>query len=207
MSTAPNTIQKENKREGARDWQLSRVRVQPAKGGLPGEAYRSPWIEGYCSKQSVAAGDEIEFKVGTNPASRFIIEVFRSGYYGGRGARLMTTLGPFEGVVQPDPPIGPRRLRECQWAPSAKLTIPADWPSGVYLGRLTTVPESGSLPWWQSYTIFIVRDDRPADILFQVSDNTGTRLPALGRQQNGQKGHPPKRSGAGAPGDDPPDRG
>ena len=27
-------------------------------------------------------------------------------------------------------------------------------------------------PYWQSYVIFIVRDDRPADILFQCSDNT-----------------------------------
>ena len=27
-------------------------------------------------------------------------------------------------------------------------------------------------PYWQSYVVFIVRDDRPADILFQCSDNT-----------------------------------
>jgi hypothetical protein len=52
------------------------------------------------------------------------------------------------------------------------LTIPADWPSGVYLGRLTTVPEKDTEPYWQSYVVFIVRDDRPADILFQCSDNT-----------------------------------
>ena len=29
-----------------------------------------------------------------------------------------------------------------------------------------------SVPYWQSYVVFIVRDDRPADILFQCSDNT-----------------------------------
>jgi hypothetical protein len=44
--------------------------------------------------------------------------------------------------------------------------------SGVYLGRLTTLVESELEPYWQSYVIFIVRDDRPADILFQCSDNT-----------------------------------
>ena len=172
ISCQPTLIRDENAKEGARDWQLTRVHVQTAKGGQPGEAYRSPRIEGYCSKQSVAAGEEIEFKVSTNPAARFVIEIFRSGYYGGRGARHMTTLGPIAGVVQPDPPVGPRRLRECQWEASAKLMIPADWPSGVYLGRLTTVPDSGGTPYWQSYTVFIVRDDRPADILFQCSDNT-----------------------------------
>ena len=50
--------------------------------------------------------------------------------------------------------------------------IPADWPSGVYLGRLSRVPNpDGTMP-WQSYVVFIVRDDRPADILFQCPDNT-----------------------------------
>jgi hypothetical protein len=36
---------------------------------------------------------------------------------------------------------------------------------------MTTIPE-GNEPYWQSYLIFIVRDERPADILFQCSDNT-----------------------------------
>src|SRR5207253_2317944 len=134
--------------------------------------FRSPWIEGYCSHQSVQVGDTLKIMVSTTPAARFHIEIFRTGYYGGRGARLLTTLGPFQGKAQPVPPVGPRRLRECQWEPSAALKIPADWPSGVYLGRLTTLPESATAPYWQSYVVFIVRDDRPADILLQCSDNT-----------------------------------
>jgi hypothetical protein len=165
-------IPRENAREGARDWQLTRVRVVPGVGNTEREAYRSVPIEGYCSRQSVAAGETIDFMVSTNPPARYIVEIFRNGYYGGRGARLMTTLGPLPGAKQPDPPVGERRLRECRWAPSASLKIPADWPSGVYLGRLTTVPEKSDEPYWQSYVVFIVRDDRPADILFQCSDNT-----------------------------------
>jgi hypothetical protein len=47
------------------------------------------------------------------------------------------------------------------------LTIPKDWLSGVYLGKLTALPEGV-----QSYVIFIVRDQRAADILFQCSDIT-----------------------------------
>ncbi len=86
----------------------------------------------------------------------------------------MTILGPIQGTTQPVPPMGPNpgRLRECRWEASAELAIPADWPSGVYLGKLTTIPESSSEPYWQSYVIFIVRDNRPADVLFQCSDNT-----------------------------------
>lgn len=110
--------------------------------------------------------------VSTLPARKFIIEFFRMGYYGGRGARLVHSMGPFPGKPQTVPAAGPNRLIECQWEPSVTLKIPADWPSGVYLGRLNTVPESASEPYWQSYVIFIVRDERPADFLFQCSDNT-----------------------------------
>jgi hypothetical protein len=158
-------IVSENALPGSPDWQLTRVRVDA--GG-----FRSPWIEGYCSRQSVEAGESIDIMVSTNPPQQFEVEIFRMGYYGGKGARLMTTLGPFQGVVQDGPSIGEKNLHECAWEKSTKLTIPEDWLSGVYLGRLTTLPASDAQPYWQSYIIFIVRDDRPADILFQCSDNT-----------------------------------
>jgi hypothetical protein len=161
-----NLILTENAQEGSLNWQLTRVRLSEAKG------YRSSLIEGYCSRQSVKAGENLEFFVSTKPAARFEIEVFRTGYYGGRGARLMTKLGPFDGKTQPDPPVGERRLRECAWEPCTTLKIPGDWTSGVYLGRLTTIPDAADKPYWQSYVIFVVKDDRKADILFQVSDNT-----------------------------------
>jgi hypothetical protein len=166
MSTVLNPIQKENQREGSRDWQLTRVRTGRQ------DSVRSAVIEGYCSRQSLRAGESLDIMVSTNPPARFIIEVFRSGWYGGRGARLVTTLGPFQGKSQPDPPVGARRLRECAWEPCTSLKIPDDWVSGVYLGRLTTVPESTDKPYWQSYVVFIVTDDRKADVLFQCSDNT-----------------------------------
>ena len=41
--------------------------------------------------------------VSTNPPRPFQIEIFRMGYYGGRGARLMTTLGPLRGQGPADP--------------------------------------------------------------------------------------------------------
>ncbi len=156
----------ENALPGTRDWQLTRVRLDKSGG------YRSPAIEGYCSKQSVEAGETIEFFVSTEPANSFQLEIFRMGYYGGAGARLMKTLGPLEGRPQPVPPIGPNRVRECTWEPSASLEIPADWRSGVYLGRLTTLTGRDGSGYWQSYVIFIVRDHRRADVLFQCSDNT-----------------------------------
>ncbi len=159
-------IPEENAREGALDWQLTRVRIDKSDG------CRSADIEGFCSKQSVAAGEKLAIMVSTEPAAKYQIEIFRTGYYGGRGARRMTVLGPLEGKPQPIPTPTPRTMHECRWEPAVELTIPADWPSGVYLGRLTTLPAGDDQPYWQSYVIFIVRDERPADILFQCSDNT-----------------------------------
>lgn len=162
----PTLIKRENEKHVGTDWQLTKVRLDQQRG------FRTSLIEGYCSKQSVEAGEKLKIIVSTNPPGRFTIEIFRMGYYGGRGARLMTTLGPLPAKTQPDPEVGENRLRECRWEPTAEIAIPGDWPSGVYLGRLTRVPEEQNTHAWQSYVIFIVRDRRPADILFQCSDNT-----------------------------------
>ncbi len=151
----------ENSRPGTRDWMLAKTGVDPAT------RYRCPWIEGYCSQASVKAGEELRFFVSTNPASRYTIDIYRLGYYGGDGGRHMRRLGPFEGLVQPDPPVDDHRLRNCDWRSDATLEIPADWPSGVYVGKLTAERDG-----WQSYVTFVVRDERPADFIFQVSDFT-----------------------------------
>jgi N,N-dimethylformamidase beta subunit-like protein len=156
-----DAIRDENSKPGTTDWLLSNTRVDPAT------QYRCPWIEGYCSQTSVRAGDTIEFKLSAQPAARVVLDLYRLGYYGGKGGRHMTQLGPVNVTPQPDPPIGDERLRECQWETAAQLTIPNDWPSGVYLGKLTEDREK-----LQSYVIFIVRDERKCDFLFQCSDTT-----------------------------------
>jgi hypothetical protein len=161
ITATGNPIVRENALPGTRDWLLTNTRIDPAT------KYRCPWIEGYCSQTSVRAGEQISFHVSTNPASRFTLDLFRLGYYGGDGGRLVRRLGPFEGRVQEDPPVGPKRVRDCAWEACAEITIPDDWVSGVYLGKLTAVRED-----LQSYVIFIVRDDRKADYLFQCSDTT-----------------------------------
>src|SRR6266487_1954701 len=155
----PGLIRHENSLPGTRDWLLAKTRVDPQT------KYRCPWIEGYCSRTSVRAGESISFHVSTDPPSPFTIDFYRMGYYGGAGGREVLRLGPFPGGVQPDPPVGENRLRDCQWEPCAQLTIPRDWVSGVYLGKLTSEREG-----WQSYLIFIVRDDGRAS-----SSNVPTR--------------------------------
>lgn len=158
---ARSPIIAENRRPGTTEWQLSRARVDPV------QTYRCPWIEGFCSRTSVRPGERIDLKLSTNPASSVTVDLYRLGYYGGMGGRHLTRLGPFDCRPQPEPPVGPGRVRECDWETTTSLVIPVDWVSGVYLGKLTEAREG-----LQSYVIFIVRDDRPCDFLFQCSDTT-----------------------------------
>jgi hypothetical protein len=160
-----NQVQAENRKPGA-DWQLTNVRLVESKG------FRTRVMEGYCSHQSIEAGQTLRIMASADPPGKFQIEIFRMGYYGGAGARLITALGPFDAAAQPDPPVGPNRLRECKWEPCAELKIPADWLSGVYLGRLTRIPENSRVHAWQSFIVFMVRDRRKAEVLLQCSDNT-----------------------------------
>lgn len=163
----PNLIREENAKPGADDWQLTRVRLDERAG------MRSSDIEGYCSKQSVAAGETLDIFVSVKVPADYRLEIFRTGYYGGKGARLMQTFEKLPGKTQPTPEStrGDRHLHECLWEPSVTLTIPQDWPSGVYLGRLTT-PDTTGKGYWQNFVVFVVKDDRPADICLQTSDNT-----------------------------------
>lgn len=160
-----NPIVAENQQDGTTDWLLFNYeQVVPGRDDL---WKREKGIEGYCSHATIRAGQTLQIFVSTEPARPFQIDFYRMGYYGGKGGRhvLATEMRP--GQTQPTPADGEKALIECRWQPSYELTIPATWLSGVYLGKLQ-VDE----PRAEAYVIFIVRDDRPADFLFQCSDLT-----------------------------------
>ena len=165
-----NRIKTENEKAGTTDWQLTYVKFD-AKA-----KYRQSLIEGYCSRTTVKAGEKIDFFVSTDPASAFTIDFYRLGYYGGTGGRLVerTTLrraARYNAGKSRKPhagPVGEKRLRECQWEPSRDAQDPeATGPAASTSAKLSAAKHR-----YQSYFIFIVRDDRPADFLFQCSDNT-----------------------------------
>ncbi|HWQ56962.1 MAG TPA: N,N-dimethylformamidase beta subunit family domain-containing protein [Bryobacteraceae bacterium] len=166
-----NRIVAENSKPGTPEWQLQFTRFDNplTLASYPlNRDIRSSAIEGYASKTSVLPGETIDFMVGMQPAGAFRIDFYRMGYYGGTGGRHMLTLGPFKAEPQPVPMMTIERLRECAWPKSASLTVPKDWPSGVYLGKLTRDQPFGA----QSYVVFVVKEHRPCDLLFQVADLT-----------------------------------
>ncbi len=155
-----NPIQDENARPGTAAWQLT-------NGADNNE------IVGFASATSVNRGDQISLYVHTiDPNYR--IDIYRMGWYAGLGGRLVTSVTGLTGTQQtipaPDPATG---IVDCgAWINPYALTTnnpsdPTDWPSGVYLAKLTG---SSGL---QNYIIFVVRDDSgAADLLLQTSVNT-----------------------------------
>ena len=165
-----NPIQIENQNPGTTDWLLTNSQTDTCRIVEPYEEIflcRSKPIEGYCSATSIQQGETLEVFVSTDPPSSFTVDIYRMGYYQGKGGRKMQSLGPFNGKAQPVPEDGSNNLRECQWEKSFEIEIPDSWTSGVYLGKMTA--ETTGL---ESYIVFIVKDDRPADFLFQCSDLT-----------------------------------
>ncbi len=165
-SLEDNVIVQENRQEGTTDWMLTRIQP-PTESGSDAAFSRRPAIEAYVSHTSLRTGQTLTAFVSTDPPAPYQIDLYRMGYYDGKGGRLMRSLGPFDGVNQRAPDDGPNQLIEADWDPSVTLTIPEDWVSGVYLGKLTNL-DSG----YQTYLVFVVRDDREADLLFQCSDLT-----------------------------------
>lgn len=163
-----NKIQIENALLGTNQWQLDNP--VPFSERDPTN-WSTAALEGYASLTSVNIGGDISFYVRTKAAT-FTIEIYRMGYYNNLGGRLMTRVQGLPGVLQPMPTPQDSTnygLIECNWTESYRLTVPTDWVSGVYLAKLIANDANA----WQSYIIFVVRDDaRAADVLMQCSVNT-----------------------------------
>ncbi|HEX6873955.1 MAG TPA: N,N-dimethylformamidase beta subunit family domain-containing protein [Micromonosporaceae bacterium] len=120
-------------------------------------------IQGYPSATSVPLGGSIDFQVSVATAQRIRVEIFRTGFYQGAGARLLIASPPLPGQPQPEPVLDPDTgMITCDWPPVWTLAVPSDWTPGVHLAVFTT--ESG----WRATTPFVVRDERPGPRLCVV---------------------------------------
>ncbi len=97
-AVAQNPVVRENQKPGTTDWLVTRV--EAAAANERNDRYRRQRaIEGYVSRTSVRAGDTLTAFVSTSPAASYRADVYRLGYYGGKGGRLIAKLGPFPGTA------------------------------------------------------------------------------------------------------------
>jgi len=163
----------------------------PAENALPGSpasewdisGYGDPTIQGFATPFSINTGGTVNFKIDVDPAVQYSIRIYRIGYYGGAGARLIDDLGNFAGVAQPDPLYHEETgMTSCaNWSVSASWTAydngrSMNAVSGIYIAKLTRNDTQGA-----SHIVFIVRDDAAtSDILFKTADGTWQAYNAYG---------------------------
>ena len=128
-------------------------------------------IQGFATDISVNVGNKIDFKIDTN-ASSYKIDIYRTGFYQGLGARYITSVTPSAHLPQTQPQCisdATTELYDCgTWGVSASWNVPSDAVSGVYIALLHRNDTGG-----ESQIIFIVRNDAShSDVVFQTSDPT-----------------------------------
>src|SRR5690606_26760816 len=109
-------IVEENAKPGTLEWQLQYTAFDTplTMASYPMIRYlRSLTIEGYVNKTSLYPGETLDFKVSMHTPGNFLIDIYRMGYYGGKGGRSMAKLGPFEGKSQEVQHMEVDRVREC----------------------------------------------------------------------------------------------
>jgi hypothetical protein len=128
-------------------------------------------IQGFSTDISVNVGGRVSFKIDTN-ARNYSIDIYRTGWYQGLGARKIASVAPSATLPQSQPQCisdVTTELYDCgNWAVSASWTGPSTAVSGVYFALLTRADTGG-----QSHIMFIVRDVAShSAVLFQTSDPT-----------------------------------
>ncbi|HEX6542670.1 MAG TPA: N,N-dimethylformamidase beta subunit family domain-containing protein [Ktedonobacterales bacterium] len=155
VAAASNAIQVENSYPGDPTWDDFSANLDPTA------------LSGYSSPISVNHGQTVNFYVTTTAAS-VTIDIYRTGWYGGTGARFMERLGTFTGQHQAIPnPNTVTGMVSCNWQKTTSLAVPSNWTTGVYLAKL--IGSSGD----KSFIFFVVRNDGGhEDFDFQTSVTT-----------------------------------
>jgi Domain of unknown function (DUF4082)/Bacterial Ig-like domain/Bacterial Ig domain len=126
-------------------------------------------LYGFADPFSVAIGGTINFKI-DSPEPSYKVDIYRMGYYGGDGARLIASVTPNISVSQNQPPCNTNTvtgLVDCgNWGVSASWTVPSTAVSGVYFAHIYTATDDNQIP-------FVVTDpSSTADVVFMTSDET-----------------------------------
>jgi hypothetical protein len=139
-SVPNNPVARENAQQGTTGWQI------------PDDLAATSQVQAYASATSVAPGQSITFYVSTqNAGTTYRMDIYRMGWYGGLGGRLIASKTGLAGLAQGyyDENTGilhncptctennTSRDIEANWKPSITVKAGSDWVSGVYLAKFT----------------------------------------------------------------------
>ena len=152
---AQPSVADENRFPGTTAWRLP----GPA-GEIGGVAHGN--VVGYVSREAVRVGQTERIYVRAAGAWTVRIQIFRMGWYGGRGGREVLVSAPLR--VRAQPPCMHRfttGLTECAWHPTLSFVVPSALPTGVYIARLSA--RTG-----ERDCLFVVLAVRPQPLLAQL---------------------------------------
>ena len=135
-------------------------------------AYPPTVIEGYSSEVSVLPGQTVHLHVST-AGDRYRVEVYRLGWYGGLGARMLTCIPSCGGDEQGRRYGAESGVFRADWPVTDTYTVPADATSGYYYALLRDT-SPGDFHDVRAWVVFIVREPptQHSQILVQVPVNT-----------------------------------
>ncbi|WP_247531575.1 DUF4082 domain-containing protein [Bradyrhizobium sp. 162] len=128
-------------------------------------------IQGFTTAISTNVGSTVQFKINNQTgAPNYHIDIYRLGYYGGNGARLITSLQhqAAASVIQPAPlkDTSTGLVDAGNWSVTDSWTVPTTAVSGVYIANVIDGTQVFQIP-------FVVRSDASTSaIVFQTSDQT-----------------------------------
>ena len=129
------------------------------------------YIQGFADPFSVNVGGSINFKIDT-AASSYSVDIYRMGYYGGDGARLITSIPANISVSNSQPACNTNTvtgLVDCgNWGVSATWNVPSTAVSGVYFAHIYTANDTH-----ENQIPFVVTNNASTSkIVFMTSDET-----------------------------------
>jgi hypothetical protein len=197
VTNTGNAIARENALLGTNDWEI-----------LQGKGATTQ-IQAYANARSVQPGGNITFYVSTQEeGTLYAVRIFRLGWYGGTGGRLLAAEANVVGHAQGyynasngvlancktcrvDTSTG---LVEANWQPSYSLTIPIGWTTGIYLAKFTDAVG------FETYVSFDLQSSKPSTYIIVTPDTTyeayniwgGYSLYAIGKATNDEDGQQEK---------------
>ncbi len=157
---AAPSIAVENRARGTSAWRLPGPAYE-----LGGVAHGA--IAGYVAEQAIAPGQLQSVYVSAPRARTLTLRVYRMGWYGGSGGRLVLASTPLPVTRQPRCTHRfETGLTECRWHPTLSFPIPTALASGVYIVKLRA--STGA----ESDCMFVLRPQRPPRLLVEVPTAT-----------------------------------
>lgn len=164
---APSTAA-ENARPGTASWRL------PGPATLLGGRAQGA-LDGYVAEQAISPGQTQTIYVSAPGASAVSVRVYRMGWYGGSGGRLVLSSRRLPAETQPACAHRTATgLTECDWKPTLSFPIPGWLASGVYVARLAATTGA------RRDCIFVVRPARAAPVMVQIPTSTWEAYNAWG---------------------------